>query len=197
MNIFQLTMKILSALIMVYFLLVMIRIMLTWLPTISSSSMKIQNFIRRVTEPYFRHFHGIPWLRFGVFDFSPILGLTILSFLLYLTQELSSGRFPSLGMLLVWIFSAIWSIFAFILLILGLLMLVRLFTLYVLKNNAGLMQRLDRFLFPLVSKILAVFTHKTVTYPLALGLSAASLLLLRYIIGMFFTRFLIPILLRF
>jgi uncharacterized protein YggT (Ycf19 family) len=91
------TMRVLSALLMVYFFLIMIRIILSWLPTSSEGTMKLRAMIDKLTDPYMNRFRGISWLRFGMLDFSPVLGLAVLSFFLYLTQRLSMGSFPVRG----------------------------------------------------------------------------------------------------
>jgi len=197
MDFFQTTMRILSALIMVYFLLIMARIILSWIPNTSEGTMRIKAFIGRLTDPYMRHFRGIGWLRFGMLDFSPVLGLAVLSFFLYLTQRLSMGSFPSLGELLIWLIQMVWGIAAFLMTILAIVMIVRLITLYTVKGRRpDWIDRLDAFLFPRVSRILGIFTHRTVAYPVALGISAAALLIVRFSVGWVLVRYLYPVLVR-
>ena len=181
---------------MVYFLLIMIRVILSWVPSNSEGSMKIQAFINRLTDPYMNKFRGISWLRFGMFDFSPVLGLALLSFLLYITQRLSTGGFPSVGELIVLVIQLVWGLAAFLATLLGVLMIIRLVTLYTVKGRPSWTSRLDAFLFPRVSKILGVFTGRSVSYPLALGVSAACLLAARFLIGQILGRFVYPLLMQ-
>ncbi len=197
MDFFQLTMRILSAMLMLYFILIMIRVFLSWIQVSSPGMNKLRNFIYRVTNPYMKNFTGISWLKFGMFDFSPILGLAILSFFLYLTQNLASGHFPGVGELLVWLISLIWSVARFFLMILAIVMIVRLITLYTMKHQRPQwMDRLDAFLFPRVSRIMGIFTGKPLPYPAALGISALMLLIVYFGINFLLARFLYPLLMR-
>lgn len=192
MNYFQLTMRIASGLIMLYFLLIMLRIIFSWIPQNSASPLR--NFVIRFTDPYMKRFQGIRWLRFGMLDFSPILGLGLLSFLLFITQRLSVDSLPRMGEIIVWIIQMVWSIAAFLALILALAMLFRLFTLYSMATRRPWMDSLDNFLFPKVAKIIGIFTGKTISYKVALGISAFLLLLLRFLIGLVLKRYLYPLL---
>lgn len=190
-------MRVLSAVLMVYFFLVMIRVILSWVPSSSQGTLKFKQFIHKLTDPYMNRFRGISWLRFGMLDFSPVLGLMILSFLLYLTQRLSYGGFPSVGELLIWIIQMAWGIVAFIMMILAIVMIVRLITLYTMKGSRpDWIDRIDAFLFPRVSRILGMVTNKTVPYPLALGVSAGILLIVRFGIGFILIRFAFPLLIQ-
>ena len=169
-------MQVLSALIMVYILLITIRVILSWIPSGSAGTQKLNQLLHKITDPYMNKFRGIGWLRAGMMDFSPVLGLVILSFALYITQRLSSGSFPSIGELLIWIINMAWGIVAFLVTILAIAMIVRLITLYTIKGSRpNWIDKLDAFLFPKVSRILGVFTQKTVSYPLALAVCAVSL----------------------
>ncbi len=196
MDFFQLTMKILSGLLMIYFLLILLRVFLSWIPNVSPGSNKIKTLISRFTDPYMNRFMGIPWLRFGVFDFSPVLGLALLSLLLYVTQRLSSGELPSVGELIILSIQLIWGLVAFLATLIGILMLIRLITLYAVKGRSELIDRLDRFLFPWVKKILGLFTSRSVAYPIALAICAVSLLGTRFLFDNLLDRFLYPLILR-
>ena len=196
MDFFRFSMRVLSGLLMIYFFLIMMNIIFSWFPSSSPGVMRIRMFIRKITDPYMRHFYGIRWLRFGVLDFSPVLGLIILSFVLYITQRLSIGGFPSAGELLIWLISTVWGLIAFIMTIFGLLMYFRLITLFVMKSKPGWIDRIDTFLFPRVSRIMGFFTHKSISYPLALGVSGTIFLIVRFLGDWLLVRFLYPLLIR-
>jgi hypothetical protein len=90
----------------------------------------------------------------------------------------------------------VWGIIAFLMTLLAIVMIVRLVTLYTMKGSRpDWIDRLDAFLFPKVSRILGLLTHKTVQYPLALGISAAALLTIRFGVGWLLMRFVYPLLL--
>lgn len=173
-----------SAILTVYYFIIITSFILSWVKSTSESMMKFKHFIHKLTDPYMRHFRGIAGLRFGVMDFSPILGIIILSFLLFLTQNLAAGVFLSWYDLVFWLVIRVWGFIAFMIMLLAIVMLVRLVTLYTMKGDRpNWIDSLDRFLFPIVSRILGVFTNKTVAYPVALGIIAVSLIALRYLAG--------------
>lgn len=174
----------LSAILTVYYFIIITSFVLSWVKSTSESMMRFKGFIHKLTDPYMKHFRGIAGLRFGMMDFSPILGIIILSFFLFLTQNLAAGVFLTWYDLVFWLIIRIWGFIAFMIMVLAIVMLVRLLTLYTMKDSRpNWIDSLDRFLFPIVSRILGVFTNKTVAYPVALGVIAVILIALRYLAG--------------
>ncbi len=177
-------MRIISGFLMVYYFVIITSFILSWIRTSTPGILKFKGFINTLTEPYMKHFRGISWLRFGMVDFSSILGIVVLSFLLFLTQNLAAGVFPTWYSLVFWLILRIWGFVAFFIMILAVVMLFRLITLYAMKGSKpNWIDSIDRFLFPLVSRFLGIFTNKTVAYPLALGIFAAVLIAFRYLAG--------------
>lgn len=173
-----------SAILTVYYFIIITGFILSWVKSTSESMMKFKGFIHKLTDPYMKHFRGIAGLRFGMFDFSPLLGLIILSFLLFLTQNLAAGVFLTWYDLVFWLIVRIWRFIAFFIMVLAIVMLIRLVTLYTMKGSKpDWIDSLDRFLFPIVSRILGMFTNQTIAYPLALGIIAVILIALRYLAG--------------
>jgi len=160
---------------MIYYLIIILDIILSWVRSPSLGRLKL--FTHRLTEPYMRHFRRISWLRFGMLDFSPILGLILLGLILFLTQGLASGIFPTWYDLIFWIIERVWGVAAFILILLAALTLLRLITLFAARGRRPeWLGGIDRLLFPIVSKFLGMFTHRPLTYPLALSIFAAVLI---------------------
>ncbi len=190
-------MKVVSALLSAFYFIIIVRIILSWFPSGSDFLNRLKMLVHKITEPYMKHFSGISWLRFGMFDFSPVMGLMVLTFVLYITQRLAVGYFPSLGELLVVVIQMIWSLFAFLLTVVAIVMIVRLVTLYAMKGRRpNWIDRLDAFLFPRVSRIIGMFTGKTVSYPVALGVSAVLLLAVRFGMDQLLGRILYPLILK-
>jgi hypothetical protein len=68
--------------------------------------------------------------------------------------------------------------------LLAIVMLIRLVTLYTMKESKpDWVDSLDRFLFPIVSRALGVFTNKTVAYPVALAILGIGLIAIRFLAG--------------
>lgn len=182
MNYFQLTARIISMLLMIYYLIIILDLILSWLRSTSLSRFK--SLIHNLSEPYMRHFRGISWLRFGMLDFSPILGLMLLGLILFLTQSLSRGVFPTWYDLVFWIIIRVWGLIAFLVMLLAFLAILRLIMLFAKRGRRlDWLDRIDRFLFPIVSKFLGIFTNKALAYPLALGIFAGTLIALRFLVG--------------
>ena len=193
MDLFRVTMQIVSALIMVYVLLIMLRVILSWLPGGGSEgTMKIKSLVMKLTDPYMNRFQGFSRLRFGMIDFSPVLGMMILFFMLFVTQRLAGGNFPSRRELLMWFTAMVWGIIAFLVTLAAVLMLIRLVSLYTVKGRPMWTDRLDSFLFPRVSRILGFFTNRTVSYRVALGVSVLVLLVFRFGVGWLMGKFVMP-----
>ncbi|MCG8453941.1 MAG: YggT family protein [Spirochaetales bacterium] len=198
MNAFTLTMRILSYILMAYFFLILARVLLSWVPGGSEGTQRIKKFISRLTDPYMSRFQNISWLRFGMLDFSPILGLGLLTFTLYIVQILAAGSIPTPGLIIALILDILWSVVAFFLLLLAIVMIVRLVSLYIYKDRRpAWTDRVDAFLFPKVSRILGLFTSKPVAYPVALGIGAALFLLIRFGVQFALQSYLFPFLGRF
>jgi len=117
-------------------------------------------------------------------DFSPILGLMLLGLILFLTQSLSRGVFPTWYDLVFWIIIRVWGLIAFLVMLLAFLAILRLIMLFAKRGRRlDWLDRIDRFLFPIVSKFLGIFTNKALAYPLALGIFAGTLIALRFLVG--------------
>jgi uncharacterized protein YggT (Ycf19 family) len=177
-------MLLISGLLMVYYFVIIASFILSWVKSTSEGMMKFKGFIHKFTEPYMKHFRGISGLRFGMFDFSPVLGIIVLSFLLFLTQNLAAGVFLTWYDLVFWLVFRIWGFIAFLIMLLAIVMLIRLVTLYTMKESKpDWVDSLDRFLFPIVSRALGVFTNKTVAYPAALAILGIGLIAIRFLAG--------------
>jgi len=181
MDFFRLAMQIISGFLMVYYFIIIISFILSWIRSSTPGILKFKGIINSLTEPYMKHFRDISWLKFGLVDFSSILGIIVLSFLLFLTQNLAAGVFPTWYSLVFWLVLRVWSFIAFFIMLLAVVMIFRLITLYTMKGSRpNWIDSIDRFLFPMVSRFLGIFTNKTVAYPLALGIFAAVLIIFRY-----------------
>ena len=90
----------------------------------------------------------------------------------------------------------VWGIIAFLVTLAAALMLIRLVSLYTVKGRPMWTDRLDSFLFPRVSRILGFFTNRTVSYRIALGVSALVLLVFRFGVGWLMKTIIMPWIMR-
>ena len=165
--------RILSAVVSIYTLLCFIRIILTWIPNAAYSG--FTRFLSKVCDPYLNLFHGIRWLVFGSFDFSPAVALCLLGAASTLLANFSHQGYFSLGMILAMIVSLVWSIASSLLVFFIILLIVRLIMLASNKNGyaGSLLDQVDRSISPIVYRIAGTFSaNKNMPYKKALIVSA-------------------------
>ena len=178
MNAFRLVMLILSYTISAYIMVIVVRIYLSWFTQATGKGLKLQRVLDLITDPWLNLFRG--GLRIGVMDFSPVLAIIVLSLLSYVTSTLAGGHTPTvLGVIILFI-EAVWRFVRFLAGMLIVLLLVRLITLYAVKGFHPFLDGLDRWLFPRVSRVMGMFTSRTVSYQWALAICAVLLALVTF-----------------
>ncbi|WKC79320.1 YggT family protein [Borreliella turdi] len=145
----------------IYRILILIRIILSWLVSSGISTNAFFRFIHIVTEPFLSFFRRIPFFTFGMFDFSPIAALITLTIfermLAYGNYKLST--FIILFIVEVWgILRSIFIATVFFLLLRLLLLLLNLF------QGSDFLKTVDSFLLPLSTRISGVVTDKHMSY---------------------------------
>jgi YggT family protein len=116
--------RLLSALILVYLVLLSLRILLSWFR--GSVHGRPWELLQRVTDPYLAMFTGLRFLRRGVFDFSPLAALLVLVVALQLVNTMQVTGRITLGFVLAAVIGALWSGLSFLLLFFLILALLRL-----------------------------------------------------------------------
>ncbi|WKC85481.1 YggT family protein [Borreliella lusitaniae] len=154
----------------IYRILILIRIILSWLVSSGINTNAFFQFIHIITEPFLSLFRKIPFFRFGVFDFSPIAALITLTIfermLLFGNYKLST--FIILFIVEIWgIFRSIFIAIVFFLLLRLLLLLLNLF------QGSNFLKTVDSFLLPLSTRISGVITDKHMSYTLRLIVGSA------------------------
>ncbi len=135
---FTIAMRIAALLVNVFIFLCAARVILGWFSFPSSYRMgPIERALGLACDWYFRLFSRISLLRRGPFDFSPsfaILCLVLVSAVLNMLSALGRIAFGPLAGLIL---TALWSIFAFLLVILIILLVVRLAAFALRLNTFG------------------------------------------------------------
>ena len=70
-------MRFVSTILTIYSLIILVRIVLTWMP--GTTYGRVGQFLARVTDPYLNLFRQVRFLTIGNINFSPVLGLILLS----------------------------------------------------------------------------------------------------------------------
>lgn len=185
----QVVFRTIASLVSVYTFICFIRIILTWIPTLSYS--KFTNILASITDPYLNLFRGIRWLRMGSFDFSPAVGLCLLSVASSLLAHFSRMARFSVGSILGMVTGLLWSLISSIISFILILFVVRLVIILIKKNDyySGnpIMEQIDHSIAPLVHNISKLFTGgNKITYKTALIIASITLFVLQILGGFFF-----------
>lgn len=168
--------SILSGLVVVYTVLCLISIFMTWIP--GAKFTKFGKVISAITDPYLNLFSKRGWFRVGNIDFSPILAIGILSILSSVIGGIATSGRIHFGGILAMILGMIWSLISTLLGIFILLILIRWIVLLVNKGQVSTNSawyQVDLMLQKFVYKIGNTFFRNNLTYQKALLVSWISL----------------------
>lgn len=172
----QTILSILSAAIIIYTIICLISIFMTWIP--GAKFTKFGKVISSIADPYLKVFSGRGWLRFGNIDFSPILAIGILTLISSILGGITTTGRIYFGGILATVLSMVWSVCSSILTIFFLLILIRWIVLLVNKGQVATdsaWYQLDLMLQKFVYKLGNTFFKRNLTYQKALLVSWLSL----------------------
>jgi len=175
-------MEVFGTIVFIYTLLIVIRILSSWIPGLgwgSSASGRIMRFLRGVTDPYLGFFRRFKMFRLGAFDFSPVVGLIVLSVAGNVFSSLSAFQQVTIGLVLAFFMARLWAAAAFFLNLYIFIVALRLVAHIVRFNTTGQFWRyLDMMLVPILDPVARfIFRGRGVPY-LPTGLITGGLFLL-------------------
>ncbi|MBI9108308.1 MAG: YggT family protein [Spirochaetales bacterium] len=180
--------KSISAVLSVYMIILIIRVMLTWFKT--SQNSQIFRYLAAITDPYLNWFRRFSVLKFGMLDFSPIVAFVILGFVINIFNSIAAYGKITVGIILALLVNGIWSIISFILILFIILTVIRLISSTIATGGflSSMSVGIDSIIEPITTWVRkTIFRNKFTPYTTQLGISIAILLVL-YIAG----RFLFP-----
>ncbi|BCR21996.1 YggT family protein [Borrelia sp. HM] len=161
----------------IYRILILIRILLSWLISSGINTSMFFRFIYNVTEPFLSVFRRIKFFRFGIYDFSPVAALITLT----ISQEMLSYGDYKLSTFIILFIVEIWGIFRSIFVTMIFFFVLRLIFLFLhLFDDTDFMRSVDSFLVPLSFKIKNIVTDQNMSY--TFNLIVAGSLLTAFII---------------
>jgi len=176
--------QLISALLMVYILLLALRILLSWFQ--GSVRGRPWELLRRITDPYLSLFTPLRFLRRGAFDLSPLAAVLVLVVLLDLVNALLFYGRITLGLALASLLGALWSGVSFLLLLLLILALVKVLGgLFRRLGSWAFLQAADMLVQPvvgLVERVLPIIRRLSELQSLAVTI--VFLFLVRFLGGM-------------
>ena len=178
----QAVFQFLSAIISVYMLLIIFRVLLTWFQgRLNGKGIEI---LMKVTDPYLKKFQNISWLRFGFLDFSPVIAIALLGLVSQILTSLALTGQLNIWMIMGYIIASVWSFISFFVDAMIVLMIFRLITVLFFSSwNHQLLFQLDNLLYKAVARILGIFTTKNTKFSIALAISALVLFIARVGVG--------------
>lgn len=178
----------LGSLISLYSLICLVRIFITWVPSIAHST--FGRLLAQICDPWlglFRKFNITK--RMGI-DVSPIIAIGVLALVSSVFSEIARVQSFSPGIILAMTLGMIWSIVSSLLTFFNIIVIVRLIAELFKKNTGLVWQNIDRLLSPIMQKVVGIFSkNRFLQYKISLAIllacGLATQLLLRYIIGLF------------
>lgn len=170
-------MKILSAMVSLYTLVIIARIVMTWFHNPYGHG-KIMEAAVRITDPYLNYFRRFSFLQIGTIDFSPVAALIVLSVAGNIFNSLAAFGRVTLGLVLALFLSAVWSAVAFFLGLFLILIVLRAFGIVTRIAPASPFWRtldsiLNPVLHPIISRLLG---GRNTTYLRSLLIGGAAML---------------------
>ena len=189
----ELIAKTISALLSVYMVILIIRVMLTWFRT--SQSSRFYYYLSAITDPYLNWFRRFSVLRFGMMDFSPIVGFVVLGLVINIFNQIAHYGKITFGLILALFVNGIWSVISFILILFVLLAVIRLISSTIAPGGflASLSGGIDSIIEPLTSWVRkTLFRNRFTPYTTQLAVSIGILIAVN-IAGRFLFAYLIKL----
>lgn len=172
---------VLSSVVSVYAFVCLVRVLMSWFPGLEQTS--AGRFLAAACDPYLRWFRRFPLAHAGNLDLSPVIALAVLSAAAMSLSLVASARSVTVGIVLAAVLSSLWSIAAYALNLLLIILTIRL--VFDLANRYGyspFWTALDRFLNPIVAFVTHLF-GRVLSYRSALVLTLVFFLALRVGLG--------------
>ena len=180
MNVIFMLIKAISSIISLYTLLIFIRVMLTWVPSLAYS--KFGRILAEICDPYLNWFRRCKILRTASIDFTPILAIGVLVIISSILQNFALTQRFSIGILLAIIIQICWSVVSSFLTILNILIAIRLvFNLLNKDSGSRLWAQIDQLITPAAYKITGVlFPRKYIKYRTVLICTLCALIIIQF-----------------
>jgi len=146
MNWLSPTMNIVSAVLQVYMLLLVIRIVLTWVSM--DHGHPVLRILHAVSDPYLNWFRRFRFLIWGNLDFSPLAALLVVNFFSSLARLIAVYGQITVGIVLAILVQLLWGAASFFFLLLGVLSVIRFLAVQFRWGGQGLWAYLDAVLQP-------------------------------------------------
>jgi len=124
-----------SALVSLYMVVILIRIVLTWFRGMHTG--RAEEFLASITDPYLNWFRRNVPVRLGALDFSPVVGILVLGLMNTIANQLAFAGTITFSFILAIIVSAIWSVISFFLTLFLIAAIIRLVGMLANMDSGG------------------------------------------------------------
>lgn len=182
----MLILQIISGLVLVYMLILVIRILLSWFTAPDVQGSGAYSFLYKITEPYLSVFRKIKFLHIGRFDISPVFAILTLQLVSFILSYIVFYGAITIGVIAYAVISGVMNIILFILGLLVILFVIKIIVLIARVNTAGkFVIALDNILHPIMAWInIRLFKRKIVQYKTSMVICTSIFALL--LVGGFF-----------
>lgn len=139
-------MNVVSAVLQVYMLLLVIRIVLTWVSM--DHGHPVLRILHGISDPYLNWFRRLRFLTWGRIDFSPLVALIVVNFFSSLARLIAIYGQVTVGIMSAILVQLIWGAASFFFLILGVLSVVRWLAIHFRWGGQSVWAYLDNLLQP-------------------------------------------------
>ena len=148
-----------NVLVSIYSMVIIVRIILSWF----AGSVRIPDFILKITDPYLDWFRQFRFLRIGYLDLSPIAALGVLSVLSRVLVTLAHYGTIRLGIVLAMVLQIVWSAASFFFIFLIIILILRLIGYLTNQNIYGVFWRMvDTISQPVLYRIKRIIFRKSI-----------------------------------
>ena len=172
--------RVVSLLISLYTLILFIRVILTWIPSLEYS--KFGKILAEICDPYLNLFRKIKFLQIANLDFSPVLALGVLALVSNMLNSIAANGAFRVGVLTASLLQLVWSIASSIITFMNIIIALRLIVNALHKDySSGIWSQLDRIIYPVQKRVLALFKGKTFSYKAQLGITLGACILVQIV----------------
>ena len=159
-------------------LICVVRIILTWFP--GTQNTKVTFYLKKVCDPYLNLFRKIRFLHIANIDFTPALALGILAVVSNLLNSIVANGAFKLGATLGSLIQLVWSIASSVITFFNIIIALRLIVCALNKDHtSGIWNQLDKVIYPVQKRVIALFKNKTFSYKAQLGITLVACILVQ------------------
>ncbi len=178
--------RVVSLLISLYTLILFIRVIMTWIPSLEYS--KFGKILAEICDPYLNLFKKARFLRTGPLDFTPILAIGVLVIISSILQSIVTSQRVSVGVLIGSVISLCWSVIHAVLVVLIIVIFIRLIvSIFDKDSSSGIWSQLDNMISPVAYRLTnMVFPHKYIKYQTVLIVALVALIISHIVLEIIF-----------